>query len=113
MGKREDHERKRSKTAPIRGAKKAKEERTLIDREKLTELMFELEKFRQKNKLLPVEYEFLLTKSLEIMKECNKETFAVAKEIERRKMIGEAIKRNQVIAQKQTNGNGGTVKYVT
>jgi len=93
--------------------KKAKKERTLIDREKLTELMFELESFRQKHKLLPVEYEFLLTKTLEIMKECNKEAFAVAKEIERRKMIEKAIKRTQAVAQKQVADNGGTAKYVT
>ena len=54
--------------------------------------MFELEDFRKKHKLLPVEYEFLLGKTIEVMNECNKEAINMAKEIERGKMIEEAIK---------------------
>ena len=107
MGKREDHA-KRSKTVPARTPKK----RTLINGEKLTELMLELEDFRRKHKLLPVEYEFLLGKTLEIMKECNKEAIVMAKEIERRRVIEEAIKRNQLVIQ-ESEKNEGPAKYVS
>lgn len=112
MGKQEDHERKRSKTIP-KAKKKPAEEGTLIDRVKLTNLMLELENFRRKHELVPVEYEFLLQKSLEIMKECNRETYAMVKEIEKRKMIVEAIRGQQQEVKKQNGKNGGMAKHVS
>ena len=113
MAKQEDRGRKRSKAVPKQGKRKEMVEGTLINRKKLTKLLYGLEKYRQENKLVPVEWEFLLTKNLEIIKQCDKETFAVAKEVERRKMISEIIKNDQETEEKKTNGNGGTANYVT
>ena len=89
--------------------KEEKQEKTLIDREKLTKLMLEMEDFRQKHKLIPVEYELLLIKTLEIMKQCNTEVFAMSVETERRRLINESIKRQEKIEVKESEGTTASI----